>query len=139
MTATTSSGWSVLEPGSTKLVTLEQSGIKFVVRKELAVPFRRLIRFLNAVEPVTETGWDGGYAHRKIAGTDVWSDHAGGAAIDWNASQHGRTGNPSEGWTRQQVALIKWYIGNSAHGDYLDWGGLWKHPDPMHFAFKPEK
>jgi hypothetical protein len=137
MSETTPSGWPVLEPGSRRLTRLDVAGTQFVVAAEVAPALEWLTRFLHAVEPVDEAGWDGGYAHRKIAGTDRWSVHAAGTAIDWNASQHGRTGHPNEGWSATQSRCIRWMLTHTLRGGYFVWGGIWRNPDPMHFEVVP--
>jgi len=131
--ATTPNGFTVITPGSSKLGRFEVAGVPFVVWKEALPAFRWLTTFLHAVEPVTEQGWDGGYAHRYVAGTSVWSEHAAGSAIDWNAAQHGRGGARFAGWSETQQRVIRWMLTNTAKGKYFEWGADWKNPDPMHF------
>ena len=66
-----------------------------------------------------------GYVKRKIAGTNVWSTHSWGIAIDLNAPSNWRGG---PGNIPHDVVDL-W----ENHG--FAWGGAWAHTDPMHFEF----
>lgn len=132
----TPNGFLVQEPSSPALGVFVRQGVPFKVWAPALPAFQWLTTFLDAVEPVTEPGWDGGYAYRKVAGTQVWSEHAAGTAIDWNASQHGRGGSATQGWTADQARVIRWMLTRTQNGSYFEWGGDWKNPDPMHFELK---
>lgn len=133
----TPNGFTVHEPTSPLLATFTRAGVPFKVWAPAVPAFQWLTTFLHeAVEPVTEPGWDGGYAHRTVAGTTVWSEHAAGVAIDWNAAQHGRGGSATQGFTAQQAGAIRWMLGRTLKGSFFEWGGTWRNPDPMHFELK---
>ena len=134
--ATTPNGFTVLEPGSKDLARLDVHGVPFVVWRPAVPAFRHLTDFLHAVEPVTEPGWDGGYAHRLIRGsTDRWSEHASGTAIDWNASQHPMGVKGAPGWTPDQVRVIRWWLATPV-GRLFRWGIDFSRPDGMHFEVR---
>lgn len=71
----------------------------------------------------------GTYNCRKIAGTDVYSNHAFGLAIDlrWNANA--RDGDhQSEMRDRAMKAII-----HVEKEGFMRWGGRYTSPDDMHF------
>ena len=87
-------------------------------------------RFTGFLSDLAEAGYaidpkqSGGYNDRNIAGTDIRSRHADGAAIDlnWNDQPRGQAGTiPAE--LARRLAKKRGLI----------WGGDWKNPDPMHF------
>lgn len=111
--------------GSSDMVTLKTaSGKTYQVNKQYAAQFAGFVAELES------RGYKinsiGGYSDRNIAGTDIPSFHAQGAAIDINPGSNpvngGRTDLPSD------VAAIAAKYG-------LGWGGNWKSKkDPMHFS-----
>lgn len=138
MSDKTPNGFSVLEPGSDRLDRFEVNARTFVVRDNCVKPFTALVTFFDlAVEGLDEEGWEGGYAHRYISGTQKWSEHAAGTAIDLNASQHGR--GAASGFTLRQRNAIEWFLTNTASGRIITWGGHWVHKDWMHFEIKSPK
>jgi len=132
----TRNGYTVREPDSTALATFHRHGVPFKVWAPATPAFAWLTTFLHAVEPVTEAGWDGGYAYRKIGTSGVWSEHAAGVAIDWNASQHPQGAAKSAGWTKSQVDTIEWMLTHTLKGSFFEWGGHWSTPDSMHFQLR---
>ena len=137
--ALTGNGFTVISEGSPTLVKFHVRTVPFVVAKPYLKAAQHLTKFLAAVEPVTEAGWDGGYAHRLVRGsTTTWSEHASGTAIDWNASQHpmGVKGEP--GWTADQERVIRWYLATQI-GQMWEWGADYSRPDSMHFCLKDRK
>lgn len=137
---TTPNGFTVLDPGSPQLVTLDVHGRPFVVWKPAQRAVRHLVTFLHAVEPVTEAGWDGGHAKRPPRGSSTgWSEHAAGTALDWNASQHPRGAARDAGWTDDQVRVIRWYL-QTTIGRLWRWGNDFRTtPDPMHFELRSKQ
>lgn len=85
-------------------------------------------RFHNEVEPL-EDGQCWGYAKRVIAGTDAWSNHASGTAIDLNSVLHKQgfrnTFNPM-----QRDAIRR--IVKDCQG-VVRWGGYFDFVDEMHW------
>lgn len=124
---------------------------KFRVRKSLAKDgsdtilldfWRFLLWELNRIEPCSEGfvpdewSWDPKHNSNNAS---AWSEHCGGGAIDWNATQHPNNTPTNTGWTAAQVTkvhalitrmrnLVSW--GNSYHG-HLGTGPA----DPMHFEW----
>jgi len=78
----------------------------------------------------------GGFAQRKIAGTDRTSAHAFGIAIDLDKSM-------SDYW-RWQKKPLRWRnrlpqaIVDAFEAEGFIWGGRWYHYDTMHFEYRPE-
>lgn len=131
----TPNGFAVLEPGSRDLARLDVHGVPFIVWRPAVPAFKHLTDFLHAVEPVNEPGWDGGHAHRRVRGGSSWSEHAGGVAIDWNASQHPMGAAPTAGWTPEQVRVIRWWLATPT-GRLFRWGADFRRPDGMHFEVR---
>jgi hypothetical protein len=79
----------------------------------------------------------GGFAQRKIAGTDRMSAHAWGIAIDLDKSQ-------SDYWRWQREEPLHWRnripqaIVDAFEAEGFIWGGRWYHYDTMHFEYRPE-
>jgi hypothetical protein len=79
----------------------------------------------------------GGFAERKIAGTDRTSAHAFGIAIDLDKSM-------SDYWRWQKTKPIRWRnripqaIVDAFEAEGFIWGGRWYHYDTMHFEYRPE-
>ena len=79
----------------------------------------------------------GGFAPRKIAGTDRISAHAFGVAVDLDSSQ-------SDYWRWQRDRPLRWRnrfpqaIVDAFEAEGFIWGGRWYHYDTMHFEYRPE-
>lgn len=141
--ALTESGFPVLEPNSPLLrvvnipdghgaptrVTLHWGSPAFLLA-HLAVGFDRTVEDIDG--PVVD---DWGYAYRPVRGySTAWSDHAGGTALDLNASQHPLGEHTFTAKEHAQVeALLLRYDGAL-------YGGLNFHHrvDEMHFGCKGE-
>jgi D-alanyl-D-alanine carboxypeptidase len=82
----------------------------------------------------------GTYNCRKIAGTDRYSVHAYGAAVDINVKQahYWRWSKPGKSglypWRNKiPLEIVEIF---ERHG--FIWGGKWYHYDTMHFEYRPE-
>jgi len=79
----------------------------------------------------------GGFAQRKIAGTDRISAHSFGIAVDLDSAQ-------SDYWRRQREQPLRWRnripqaIVDAFEAEGFIWGGRWYHYDTMHFEYRPE-
>jgi hypothetical protein len=79
----------------------------------------------------------GGFAARKIAGTDRTSAHAYGIAIDLDKSL-------SDYWRWSRGRPLRWRnripqaIVDAFEAEGFIWGGRWYHYDTMHFEYRPE-
>jgi hypothetical protein len=79
----------------------------------------------------------GGFAARKIAGTDRISAHAFGIAIDLDKTY-------SDYWRWQKRPPLRWRnripqaIVDAFEAEGFIWGGRWFHYDTMHFEYRPE-
>ena len=79
----------------------------------------------------------GGFAARKIAGTDRISAHSFGIAIDLDKSE-------SDYWRWLKRPPLRWRnripqaIVDAFEAEGFIWGGRWYHYDTMHFEYRPE-
>jgi hypothetical protein len=106
----------------------------------------------------------GGFAARKIAGTDRTSAHAYGIAIDLDKTQsdywrwepsEGSHALPRSGFAGRSPATptrVRWQTGtplrwrnripqaivDAFEAEGFIWGGRWYHYDTMHFEYRPE-
>jgi hypothetical protein len=129
-------GFTVVNFGDPALKTFPIPGTtaRLSLRKEVAALMVGLARDFNlTVEPLNHKScW--GHDHRKISGSNQWSFHAPGIAIDLNASAHPR--GSSGTFDRDQVKAIRKLLANwSHHGVKLfRWGGDFNTiVDEMHF------
>jgi len=107
------------------LVTIKTgSGASFSVHSDYHDRFKGFLSELEGMGYHVDPKQSGGYNFRRIAGTNSWSNHAFGAAIDvnWhvNTRSRGQTNLPDN-------------IGEVAQRHGLAWGGTWSNPDYMHF------
>lgn len=112
--------------GGEELVTVTTSnGVKMTVAKSAAPS---LLGFINAIEaagaPVKGIG---GYNARKIAGTDVWSEHAKGRALDIDQSGRNVVSMEFARWAREhpqelREALARYGIKSGADFSNPDFG-----------------
>lgn len=73
----------------------------------------------------------GGYNQRKIAGTDKWSTHSYGVAIDINPDKNPMVPSTTPNWTDMPIKETS----ATAKALGLGWGGDWRNKkDAMHFS-----
>ncbi len=130
MTEYSGNGWSVI--ADTFLKTWNVGGRTLPLRRGPAgyVLAHFATRFNQDIEPLLPSYDDWGWNPRKVAGTDVWSNHASGTAVDLNATTHpqGTQGT----FPPEQVDKIHRII-NDRYDGLLRWGADWTRPDDMHF------
>lgn len=82
----------------------------------------------------------GTYNCRKIAGTNRFSTHSYGIAIDLNAKQadYWRWSKPNKAGLRPYKNRVPWEIVAIFEKHGFIWGGKWYHYDSMHFEYRPE-
>lgn len=111
------------------MTTIHVNGHSAQVNKAVAYNFTSLAKAFNSqVEPVARIG---GYNCRNIAGTNTWSNHAWGLAIDINPSKHpqGQRGT----FSNSQVRAIRAILSEHPH---IRWGGDYDSTvDEMHFEY----
>lgn len=126
----TSRGWGPPGP-PVPLTRINVPGVPLQVRSPVAGAFTQLVSWLTAARRqagVPALSSSGGYNFRKIAGTDVWSNHAWGLAADFNAAT-----NPYGVGAGSDMPP-----GTSAKAAQLGmrWGGDYRGKrDAMHFEF----
>ena len=107
------------------LYTVYGRPVTYVVcDKAMAKPLIAAFKCLGKLDKPVEIVYHGCHAYRKIAGTERWSEHAYGRAIDLNAY----IGMPDR--------MIRCFLdtGYFIHGG--DWPGSKK--DPMHMELKTD-
>ena len=92
-------------------------------------------RFMKYLRPSAGT-----YHCRTIAGTDRFSVHAFGAAVDINAKygDYWRWSNPEPDEPLTHRNRIPWEIVEIFEQHGFIWGGKWYHYDTLHFEYRPE-
>jgi hypothetical protein len=83
-------GFSIEPWGSSKIGNFKVPGssVSLTVRKEIAPILIGFCRdFHREVEPLRK-GWCWGFNPKKIEGSNSWSNHAWGGAVDLNAPRH---------------------------------------------------
>ncbi len=129
-------GFTVVQYGAPELATYTVPGgdARLSVRKEVAPLLIGLARDFHAtVEPLNSRScW--GHAPRKIKGSNAWSYHAPGIAIDLNAEAHPLGSRGTFNAAQQQAirALLAKYTYNGVR--IFRWGGDYHtRADEMHF------
>lgn len=108
--------------GSYARLPLRRSLVGYVLAR-FAVDFNREVENLNATDCH-------GFNRRKISGSNDWSNHASGTAIDLNATKHsyGRVGT----FNSSQLVALREVLSN--YDDVIKWGGDYRYTkDEMHF------
>jgi len=108
------------------------SSAKWLVHRELAPILQHIVTTAEQRGYLFDHGPgdvddDWGYAYRKIAGSNVWSNHSGGTAVDIDAQEY------PQGQLRRQPP--SWLIFLFAQWGW-SYGGEFGNPDPMHFEFR---
>lgn len=136
---TTRNGWPVLDAsqvkswrvpvgkGNPRTIPLRRGAPGFILT-HLISRFDEIIEDVNAGQLD-----DWGYARRYVGGTRVWSEHAGGVAVDINATKHpqGIRHSFTDEQERRVRRMLRYrYLGR------VRWGIDFPNPDPMHFELK---
>lgn len=141
-TLTTVNGWPVLGPdtdgpfprlrrfaipGTGRALTLRDGAVGFLIAL-FALWWDERIERLDTAGDV----WDEwGHAVRPVRGqSSGYSNHAGGAAADLNATRHPMGVAVSRTFTPAQIRRIRRRL--LLFRGCLVWGGVWSRPDGMH-------
>lgn len=127
-------GWSVIDqenvrqwrvPGFTQVTLPLRKGPVGFILVHLALFYHEEIERLDL-------GYDDwGYAKREIAGSNTWSNHASGTAIDLNALRHPQ--GSVDTFTEAQADKL-WSRLSRIYMPIIRWGGTFRTtPDEMHF------
>jgi hypothetical protein len=125
-------GTTAARTGNIPLTKIDVGGGQYItVASAYAERFSGLIADLKkAGYPITSLG-EGGYSDRFVKGTGNLSQHAYGAAVDINPRQNpwavGAKGNFGDYGIDPQALAAK-------HD--LEWGGMWRKADAMHFQVR---
>jgi len=126
--------WLPQNWGKTLRVT-RVNGVADALRRVSAELDRLPKRFMKYLRPSAGT-----YHCRTIAGTQRFSVHAFGAAVDINAKygDYWRWSNPKPGEMLAHRNRIPWDIVEIFERHGFIWGGKWYHYDTLHFEYRPE-
>lgn len=141
--AKSQNGWAVLPDGSAYLyqwvIPTEAGTVTFPLRRGPAgfVLTHWALWFSENIEPLVGAGDDFGWALRRIAGSDVYSNHASGTAEDLNASQH--PSGVKGSFTEDQVQRMNNRL-NVNYDGVIRWGGNYlTSTDEMHFEINVDR
>lgn len=103
-----------------------------VLKGDVAVVFRWLAeQYDKRVERLIR-GWCWGWHVKQIEGSNEWSNHSGGLAVDFNAPKHPMAdGSTSRTMSAHQINECH-AIERESDG-VLRWGGDFSRDDPMHW------
>jgi len=126
--------WLPENYGKTLRVT-RINGVADALRNVSAALDKLPARFMKYLRPSAGT-----YHCRTIAGTDRFSVHAFGAAVDINAKygDYWRWSQPQPGESLTYRNRIPWEIVEIFEQHGFIWGGKWYHYDTLHFEYRPE-
>ena len=133
-------GWQVLDGDTSGSQPRLRKWVIPDVRRE--IPLRDgsagflLIHFatwFNHNIELIDMGYDDwGWSPRHISGSDDWSNHASGTAMDLNASRHPQGVPSRETFSATEVAMIQRRL--TLYHDCIRWGGDYRsRPDAMHY------
>lgn len=120
-------------------LTTYTNKLEYIVNKSYAKEFDGFVRELE--QDLDYEIWSiSGYNYRKVAGSNSWSWHAYGLAIDINPTTNSRP-RDANGNQRRDGFIITDLPSNGTGSKMPDlatkykltWGGLWQWPDAMHF------
>lgn len=119
---------------SANLTTLSIFGRNLTVHRKAIRGFKRLDHIFQEKAPkyyrdICRDLDTGTYNCRKIAGTDIYSNHAFGLAIDIDWQENARDGNWESEMRNRGMAVIK----QVEEEGFMRWGGRYSSPDDMHF------
>jgi len=126
---TSHNGWPVLDKapaGKLKWIT------GTVLEGDVTVLFEYLCREFDSRVEKIKVGESCGWAHRYIKGTNTWSNHSSGTAIDLNPNTHayGKVGTFNNAQKNEIKAIL------NELGNVIGWGGDYpprSTADEMHF------
>jgi len=113
-------------PSTSRRLLVREASCGFLL-VHLAVWFDQSIEKID-VGGVDDWGW----SPRKISGTDRWSNHASGTAIDLNATKHPMGSSTRKTFSSVEVNKIHQRL--KFYDECIRWGGDYStRPDAMHF------
>lgn len=126
-------GWRVIARDECQ--TIQAPGGALAVHPKLAVIFTDLASQWHTT--VQRLLWPGcwGYALRPIKGTDTYSNHSSGTAVDFSAPELPQGVAPHILLTAKELSAIGEL--ERRYAPVLQWGGRWPHPDAMHWEVAP--
>lgn len=84
----------------------------------------RLGRSQAEIDRIGMSKFSGSYNPRKIAGTNRWSPHAYGCAVDFDSANN---------WLGDTTPAMDRRVIEEFEREGWEWGGHWTRPDGMHF------
>jgi hypothetical protein len=136
--ATSQNGWPVVPDTTAGRAKLDRGPLirditvpNGVLAGDVAVVFRWLAREYDQRVEHLDRGECWGWFVKKIEGSDTYSNHASGCAVDFNAPDNPMGVPTTRSLTAAQIAECHELERES--GGVLRWGGDFSRPDPMHW------
>lgn len=136
--ATSQNGWPVVPNTTTGRAKLDDRPLtrnvdvpNGVLKGDVATIFCWLAREYDQRVERLNAGECWGWFVKKIEGSDTYSNHASGTAVDFNAPDNPMGVPTTRSMTAAQIAECHKLERES--GGVLRWGGDFSRPDPMHW------
>jgi len=136
--ATSQNGWPVVPDTTAGRAKLDRGPLirditvpNGVLAGDVAFVFRWLAREYDRRVERLAGGECWGWFVKKIEGSDTYSNHAAGCAVDFNAPDNPMGVPTTRSMTAAQIAECHELERES--GGVLRWGGDFSRPDPMHW------
>jgi hypothetical protein len=118
-------------PGPGELVTVQTAAGPITVNKAAAADMKGFVDDMVAAgAPIGDIG---SYNQRKIAGSDKWSQHAYGTALDYAQRSRNVVGKEFGSWASSHQDTL----GEILRRRNMISGGDWRNPDFGHFEWGP--
>lgn len=94
------------------------------LQRVLNAIWKRLGESQAEIDRIGMSKFSGSYNPRKISGTNNWSMHAYGCAVDFDSANN---------WLGDTTPAMDRRVVEEFEREGWEWGGHWKKPDGMHF------
>ena len=109
-----------------------------VLKGDVAIIFRYVAKRFDETVESLRAGTCWGWFVKKIEGSNTYSNHASGTAIDLNADRHPMGIPASQNMTPRQIAACRQIVADCE--GVIRWGGDYSgRPDPMHWEINAGK
>ena len=136
-------GWDVItsfDSHQLRLWTIPNTEIKLRLRTGPAgfVMTQVATWYHRQVESLLALADEHAYSFRMIQGSDEWSNHASGTAVDLNSLRHPQGQTPLASFTTEKLQLIRKAV-DGKYQNKIKWGGDFRStPDGMHWEINDD-